>query len=113
MDLIGDSGAVLVIRLPHELSHETADDIRSQVMTRLPEHDDAALILDATELRLVTSIGVAALLQIQEMCNDRGAPFVIAALSEQQQEFLTLLRLDSRFNTAPTVDEALTVAEGR
>jgi len=61
------SEGVLVIESPAVLSHETAEGVRSCGERRLPNRDDAGLVLDMSEVRLITSIGIATMLQLQEL----------------------------------------------
>lgn len=99
--------AVLVIEAPREIAHESADTLRVTVERHVPDRDDAALVLDLSAVRMISSIGVAALLQIREFCRDRKVPFVLAGLPAEQQRFLEMLRLGDKFTLAPDVDEAV------
>ena len=106
----GPDGRVLVVKPPKNLTHETAEAVRTCVEARLPARDDAALVLDMSDVRLISSIGIAALLQIDEHCRVAGAPFLLASLSDHQIELLEMLRLDHKFPRHPTVEEALIAA---
>lgn len=105
----GPDGGTLVFSLPQSVNHISADPIRQAVSRLLPNRDDAALILDCADVTLITSIGITALLQIQERCRDAGAPMALAAMTSPIRRMLTMLKLDQQFNLAPTVDDALGV----
>lgn len=105
--LVGNDGEVLVVEVPVTLGHETADGLIGEIARRLPDRAGAAVVLDFGAVRLVTSIGIAALLQIHEMCADRGAPLRLAAVPPEQRKLLRMLRLESRFEMDPDVDAAV------
>lgn len=105
--LAGADREVLVVRIPKELTHETAEPLRACIMRQLPNRDGAALILDCAEVTIISSIGIAALLQVQEFCLDRAVPALIAALHPRQEAFLRMLKLEQKFPLLPSVDAAL------
>ncbi len=105
--LAGQDNQILVVRLPAAVNHLTAEPLRLSIQHRLPARDDAALILDASDVSLITSVGIAMLLQVQELCDDRDAGMCLASLAPPVRRMLELLKLDARFRTAPTVDDAL------
>jgi anti-anti-sigma factor len=107
--LQGPDGQVLVVQSPPNLTHETGDAVRACVEARLPPRDDAALILDMSNVRLISSIGIAALLQIDEHCRLAGAPFRLAGLPAHQVELLGMLRLEHKFPRDETIDDALAI----
>lgn len=96
-NLAGEAGAILVVRLPADLNHVSADMVRACVEARLPEHDEAGLVLDASSVELITSVGVAALLQVQDFADRRGVRLCMTGLREEPQRFLVMLRLEDRF----------------
>ena len=55
---------------------------------------------------MISSIGITALLQIDELCSDRGARLVLAALPDRLRQFLKMLKLDSKFVFSPSVEDA-------
>ena len=70
----GELDQVLVVAAPAALDHAAADPLRQAVSDNLPDREDACVILDLQEVELITSIGIAALLEIRELCADRRAP---------------------------------------
>lgn len=110
--MAGEAGAVLVVALPQDLNHITSDMVRSCVEARLPEHDEAGVVLDASLLSLITSIGVAALLQIEELTRLRKVPLCITGLQGEGLKFLRMLCLDDRFPRQETVALGVGYVEG-
>lgn len=111
--LTGEAGAVLLVHLPEDLNHLTADKVRACVEARLPEHDEAGIVLDASSLTLITSIGVAALLQIQEIARERGCRMCLVRVGAEAMEFLAMLRLEDKFTRFDDEDEGVRYAEAR
>lgn len=105
--LAGPDEQVLVVSVPRELGHEAADALRDCVVRNLPNRDGAGAVLDMQNVAMISSIGIAALLQIAEACKDRQAGLVLAALSDRQMGFLKMLRLDRKFTFAPLLDDAV------
>lgn len=103
----GPDDAVLVVYLPLSLNHETADPLREDVHALLPNRDDAGLVLDCSGVSLITSIGIAALLQIDEHCRDHRAPMILAALTPPIRRMLEILKLGAKFATADDLEEAV------
>lgn len=110
-EIVGDRAHLLIVAAPPQLAHETADPLRLTVARRLPDVDAAAVILDMTGVQMISSIGVAALLQLQEFCRDRRAGFVLANLPQRQQEFLTMLHLSDRFIQTRSQAQAIELLE--
>lgn len=105
--LAGPDDAILVVTLPLALNHDTAEPLREDVRTLLPNRDDAGLILDCSGVSLITSIGIAALLQIDEQCRDHGAPMILAAVTAPIRRMLEILKLGGKFIITDDLDEAI------
>lgn len=105
--LSGRDQAILIVEAPPELHHDCAEPLRATVTRHLPNRDDAALILDMSSVVLVSSIGVATLLQIHEFCHDRGAALIIAGAPTRHVNFLRMLKLDRKFEFADSVEDAM------
>lgn len=105
--LAGPAEAVLVVDLPPALNHETADALRGCVEAYLPHHDEAGLVLDASGVEMISSVGVAVLLQVQDIAAQREALMCLAGLAESQCAFLRMLSLGERFTTRGTLEEAI------
>ncbi|MEM8836417.1 MAG: STAS domain-containing protein [Planctomycetota bacterium] len=103
----GADSNILVIEVPTELTHVNSEDLRGEVHSRMPDHDRAAVVLDLSGCRLITSIGVAALLQIREACLDSHSTLLLAALNSELVEFFQMLRLFDLFQIVESVDDAI------
>lgn len=103
----GTDGEVLVVQAPGELTHDSGEHLRRLVARHLPNRDRSACVLDMTHVGLISSIGITALLQIQEFCTDRSAPILLAGLPDRQRQFLRMLKLEQRFAFSPGVDDAI------
>lgn len=98
---------MLVLSLPASVNHQSAEPLRAAVRRLLPNRDDAALIFDCRDVTLITSIGIAALLQIQERCDDLGAPMILAGVTAPIRRMLSLLRLDGKFRIEGDVADSI------
>jgi anti-anti-sigma factor len=105
--LAGRDAAILVVTLPPDLNHESAEPVRDLVHRHLPNREGAAVVIDFAAVEMVSSIGVAALLQIQEFCRDHDARLVLAALSRRQLDFFRMLTLDRKFALARSLGDAV------
>lgn len=103
----GADSNILVVELPIELTHVNSENLRGEVRSRMPDHDRAAVVLDLGGCRLITSIGVAALLQIREACVDANSTLLLAALNSELAEFFQMLKLFDLFQIVGTVDDAI------
>ena len=109
--LLGSDQNVLVVSVPAEVNHETAEPLRELVNRLLPNRDGAALVLDFARVDLVSSIGIAALLQIQEACRDRDAAMSLANVSRKQVEFFRMLTIERKFHMESSVADAVSWVE--
>lgn len=107
----GQDRNILVFRLPERLNHVTAESVTESACRSLPNRDDAGMVLDCTQVELITSIGIASLLQIAEHCHDMRAPLVLANLSESLRSMLDIVKLLAKFKIADDVDDAVMVVE--
>ncbi len=108
--LVGPDQQVLVLHLPAQFTDEWVAPVEREVADRLPRVNNAALILDFRDVRLMNSIAITCVLHLQDACKARGAKLVLAELPEAISRFLSQLKLDRRFTIAPTVDQALVAA---
>ncbi|MGP1309261.1 MAG: STAS domain-containing protein [Phycisphaerales bacterium] len=109
--LAGPDRNILVFRLPERLNHVTAESVTESVCRGVPNRDDAGVVLDCTDVELITSIGIASLLQIAEHCHDVRAPLVLASLSESLRSMLDIVKLLAKFKIADDVDEGVAMVE--
>lgn len=104
--LAGRDGETLVVTCPAELTHDSGEQVLRTVKRHLPNRDNAVCVLDMSQVGLISSIGITALLQIEEHCTDRGAALRLAGLPERQRQFLRMLKLEAKFVFVKDVDEA-------
>jgi anti-anti-sigma factor len=102
--ILGDDGSIVLIACPHQLTHETADDLSRSAIEALSRLDGAGLILDFDGVTLISSIGIAALLEINEAASE--GRMVLMGLPAAQARFLEMLRLDRKFRQATALEEA-------
>lgn len=102
----GRDGEVLVVVCPSEVTHDSGERLLRAVQRHLPNRDHAVCVLDMAGVGLISSIGITALLQIDEVCSDRGARLVLAALPDRLRQFLKMLKLDSKFAFSSSVEDA-------
>ena len=103
----GPDGRALVLQVPSVLNHENADSLLESAERWLPNRDDASAILDFASVTLISTIGIAALLQIEDLCRQRGASFALAAVPSRHLALLKMLHLGDRFRTFATVEDGL------
>jgi len=109
--LAGQDKNILVFRLPERLNHVTAETVTENACRALPNRDDAGLVLDCAQVELITSIGIASLLQISEHCHDLRAPLVLASLSDTLRTMLDMLKLAGQFKSVEDVDHVVALVE--
>ncbi len=105
--LVGRERSLLLLRLPSSVTDEQVLAIREEVRAKLPRQTGGGLVLDFEAVELVNSIGITCLLQVEEDCRKVGARMLLAALPQPIAQFLKQLKLDRRFRTASTVEEAI------
>lgn len=103
---------MLVVRLPSHLVDETAALIRDEVAQRLPNAEGAGLVLDCSEVKLINSIGITCLLQVQDHCRRVKAGMLLASVPSAIETFLKTVKLDKRFPAQGRVEEAVAELEG-
>jgi anti-anti-sigma factor len=109
--LVGRDRAILHLRLPTMVTDEQVSLIREEVRSRLPRQSGAGLILDCQSVELINSIGITCMLQVDEDCRKQQARLLLAAVPVSISQFLRQLKLDRKFKTIATVDEAIALLE--
>ena len=97
--------------MPPQLVDETSAMVRDEAVQRLPNADGAGIVLDCAELELINSIGITCLLQVQDHCKRMRAKLLLAAVPTGIETFLTQLKLNKRFQTTGSVEEAVAAIE--
>ncbi len=96
----------LVMKVCGQMTFEEADDF-NKFAKHVAERKPSLLVLDLSELRLITSAGLGALLRLQKTMTNAKCAIRLAALPAEIAQVLTLSRLTDVFKVAPTVAEAL------
>lgn len=109
--LIGPADTILLVSVPQDLDHMAAEPLRARIEARLPEHDEAGVILDMSSVVLITSIGIAALLQIEDFARSRGVPLCLVAVGAEPMHFLEMLRLEARFPRRADIEQGIAFVE--
>lgn len=65
------------------------------------------LLLDLSQVTLIDSMGLSALVWVRRLCSAAGCHLKLCGLGEQAKLVLKVTRLDSLFETYPSVEEAL------
>ncbi|MGP1345342.1 MAG: STAS domain-containing protein [Phycisphaerales bacterium] len=103
----GADAQILVLICPPQFTGAAADNAIAAANRYLPDREDTGIVLDFTDTAMIGSVGIASMLQIRELCASRDVPLVLAGLSPQLHDFLTMLRLAQHFRTAPTLEDAI------
>ncbi|MGQ9837716.1 MAG: STAS domain-containing protein [Cyanobacteriota bacterium] len=103
---------VTIVRLPKgSLSAANASTIRgelSRILTEQPSH----LLLDLSEITFIDSMGLSVLVSVQRNCRLAGYQLKLTGLQEQAKLIFAITRLDSIFESYPTVADALATFPG-
>ncbi|MEN9231767.1 MAG: STAS domain-containing protein [Thermostichus sp. DG02_5_bins_236] len=75
----------------------------NRILTKQPGH----LLLDLSEVTLIDSMGLSLLVSAQRNCRLAGYQLKLAGLQEQAKLIFAVTRLDSIFESYPSVAEAL------
>lgn len=105
--IAGRDRNILVVRLPAMVTDEQVAIIQDEVRSRLPRQAGAGLIFDMGAVELINSIGITCILQVEEHCRKSSAAFLLAAVPAAIAQFLRQLKLDKRFQSRPTAEDAI------
>lgn len=74
---------------------------------RIVANRPALVVIDFSEVDVMTSAGIGALLKLERRLRDHKCPVRIAAAQPKIAEILRIARLDSIFGLLPTVEDAM------
>ncbi|MFS8867817.1 STAS domain-containing protein [Synechococcus sp. H65.1] len=95
---------VTLVRLPAEkLDPALVRKELGQILAEKPKH----LLLDLSQVTLINSRGVSALVWARRLCSAAGCHLKLCGLGEQAKLVLKVTRLDSLFEIYPSVEAAL------
>jgi len=107
VDIVGPDERTHVVRVPSRLTHETAILLRRTVEQAFALHSVSLVILDLSLVEVVSSIGVTALLEVNQIVVDAKAKLVLAGFRDEHRSFFTLLRVDRLFQFSASVEDAV------
>lgn len=102
-------GATVARILREKVSEFEADIIRNEALAAI-EAGSTRLALDLSEVQLLTSAGLGALITIDRECRARNGRLVLFGVSDQLLGLLRLTRLDRVFAIKPDEAAALSAA---
>ena len=105
-------GETSVARPVGRVDHTAAAQFESALMGLVPDAQArrAALVVDASELDYISSVGLRVLMIVSKQLHAWRAPLILAAPRPLVAEILAISRFDRVLSLAPTLDEALTLA---
>lgn len=107
VDTAGDDERTHIVRVPSQLTHVSAADLKRSVEQIVALKEADRIVLDLTLVEVVTSIGVTSLLEVRQIADDADAALVLAGLSPEHYKFFTLLRVDRLFAFSGSVEDAV------
>lgn len=78
-----------------------------QHVSDLLENNQANLILNLAEVKVLNSLGINALIRIFTRCRNQGGDLYIVNISDKINQVLLLTKLNTVLNIAPSVEEAV------
>jgi anti-sigma B factor antagonist len=96
---ISDDGATTLLRIRGELDALSAPELRP-VLDRLVDERTADVVVDLSELRLIDSSGVGALVSLYKRVRANGGTVRFSGVTAQPLVIFKLLRLDIVFGLA-------------
>lgn len=103
-------GAAVARILREKVSEYEADIIRNEALAAI-DAGSTRLALDLSEVQLLTSAGLGALITLDRECRARKGRLVLFGVSDQLLSLLKVTRLDRVFSIKP--DEAAALAAAR
>ncbi len=104
-DLMEETGG-LVLKLVGQITFAEMDEFEKQ-LARVAARKPARLVLDLTDLTMITSAGIGALLKLHRRAVEQKCDLRLAALQHDIEDVFRKARLDSIFSIVPTLNDAL------
>ncbi|MEM1107192.1 MAG: STAS domain-containing protein [Planctomycetota bacterium] len=98
-------GDIMVLSIDGGLDSSNAREFGDKVQT-LVDAGHTRLILDATKLTYISSLGVAVLLRLHGKMKPLGGDVKLANLHGTTWDVISLFQLDKVFSVFPSVDDA-------
>ena len=91
------SGNVVRVEIKGQLDSMTAPELRSSFESIAQEHHHK-VVLDLSELRLIDSSGIGAIVSLFKQVRANGGAFEVVGVQGQPRSIFQVLRLDRVFN---------------
>ena len=103
---IASRGSATVVKLIGSANMDVSAGLRDRLVT-LVENQTEPLILDLTELRFISSVGLGGIIAAHLRCRHTKKEIRLVAPQPAIQELLEITKLSKLFNIYPTVDAAI------
>lgn len=99
-------GSVLVVHTPDDLTEETSRHFASSLEEHL-QQGRSSIVLQMDRSELFDSIGLTALLDLQDQARHLGGTVKISGLADPGRKIFEVTRLDQRFDLFESVIDAV------
>lgn len=99
-------GSVLVVHTPDDLTEETSRHFASSLEEHL-QQGQSSIVLQMDRSELFDSIGLTALLDLQDQARHLGGTVKISGLADPGRKIFEVTRLDQRFDLFESVIDAV------
>lgn len=96
----------LVFKLAGQFGYSEMEEFEKHAK-RMDSHSPQLVVLDLTELKVITSAGIGALLRLQKTMSAKKCALRMAGLQANIAEVFKLSRLSDVFQIVGTVDQAM------
>lgn len=96
----------LLLKLTGQFGYSEMDEFDKQAK-RMASQNPTLVVLDMSELRMITSAGIGALLRLKKSMDTRKCVLRMAALPSNIEEVFKLSRLSDVFQIVASVDQAM------
>lgn len=99
-------GAVTVLTLEGMVDATSVDALRTE-LERLSQQGNARVVLDASRLTFINSLGYGVLFRLAHLCRARGGIMIFAGMPEKMRNVFRILGLEQGLVFAEDVETAL------
>ena len=99
-------GSVLVVHTPDDLTEETSRHFMSSLEEHL-QQGRSSIVLQMDRSELFDSVGLTALLDLQDQARHAGGTVKISGLADPGRKIFEVTRLDQRFDLFESVIDAV------
>ena len=98
-----------IVQIAGEIDAQTAPQVREQIAAQI--HPGIALLLDMTGVEYMSSAGLRVLLGTYRQVQNRQGRVVLAGLSPELQDVMSMTGFSRFFTVCATVEQGLTALE--